>query len=349
MLIPMLPGITSRLIQTDRLLVHVLTAGSREGIPILFVHGNVSSATFWEETMLALPERYYGIALDLRGYGTTEPLPIDATQGLGDMVEDIRSLVETIGLERYHIVGHSMGGGVVMKYAISYPEGLLSITLVDTMSPYGYGGSYGADGEMTSDDGAPTGVNPEFVALLAAGDVSGENPMAPRNVLRQFYVKPPFISPREDDLVLSMLSIRIGDDFYPGEMVPSANWPGVAPGDRGILPAFNRKHFDASDIIDIAPKPAVLWIRGADDLIIGDLAMFDLAALGAIGAVPGYPGQEEVPPQPMLQQIRAVLDAYAAAGGSYEEVVIADAGHSPYLEKPDEFNEAFHGFLTAHS
>ena len=73
--------------------------------------------------------------------------------------------------------------------------------------------------------------------------------------------------------------------------------------------------------------------------------MFDLAALGAIGAVPGYPGAEECPPQPMLRQTRAVLDAYAENGGQYREVVIEDAGHSPYIEKPDEFNAHFHAFL----
>jgi pimeloyl-ACP methyl ester carboxylesterase len=344
--IPTLPGVTSRIVQTDRLLIHLLTAGKYGGTPVLFVHGNVSSATFWEETMLALPEAYYAIAVDLRGYGDTEPLPVDATLGLSDMVEDIDSLVETIQLDKFHIVGHSMGGGIVMKYAIAYPEKLLSITLVDTMSPFGYGGSHGPDGEMTTDDGAPTGINPDFVALLASGERGDENPMAPRNVFRQFYVKPPFIAAREDELVESMLSTRIGDDFYPGDMVPSNNWPGVAPGTRGILNAFNRKYFDASDLIDIAPKPPVLWIRGADDLIVGDMAMFDLAALGAIGAVPGYPGAEEVPPQPMLQQVRAVLDQYAAEGGTYDEVVIEDAGHSPYLEQPEAFNETFHRFLS---
>jgi pimeloyl-ACP methyl ester carboxylesterase len=343
--IPTLPGITSRLVQTDRLLVHLLTAGSRGGVPVLFVHGNVSSATFWEETMLALPDDTYAIAPDLRGYGDTEPLPIDATLGMEDMAEDIHSLVETIGLERFHMVGHSMGGGVVMKYAIAHPEKLITITLVDTISPYGYGGSKGVDGELTYDDGAPAGINQDLVALLQAGERGDEHPVAPRNVFRQFYVKPPFMAEREDALVESMLSIRVGDDFYPGDSVPSDNWPGVAPGTRGVLPAFNRIHFDASDLIGITPKPPILWIRGADDLIVGDMAMFDLAALGAIGAVPGYPGAEECPPQPMLQQTRAVLDAYAASGGQYEEVVIEDAGHSPYIEKPEEFNAAFHRFL----
>lgn len=341
-----LAGVTSKKIDTGRIKVHILETGTEDGIPVLFIHGNISSAIFWEQTMLALPAGYRGIAPDLRGYGETEPLPVDATQGLGDMVEDIRALVETLGLDKYHIVGHSMGGGIVMKYAIAYPEDLYSITLVDTMSPYGYGGSKGVDGELLHRDGAPTGINPDFVRLLAEGERGDENPMAPRNVLRQFYFKPPFVPEREEALLESMLATRTGEDWYPGEMVDSENWPGIAPGERGILPAFSRKYFDAGGVAEIEPKPPILWIRGADDLIVSDNAMFDMAALGAMGAVPGYPGAEACPPQPMLQQIRAVLDRYAEEGGEYGERVIDDAGHTPYVEKPGIFNEIFHAFIT---
>ncbi len=340
-----LPGIESQMMQTARLNVHVLTCGPTDGTPVLFVHGNGSSATFWEETMLALPDGYQAIALDLRGYGDTEPLPVDATLGMADMVADIHSLVQTMGLDKFHLVGHSMGGGIVMKYAIAHPAKLRSLTLVDTMSPYGYGGSKDVEGTMTYDDGAPAGINPDFVQALADGDRGLENPMSPRNVFRQFYVKPPFIAEREDALVDSMISTKIGDDWYPGNSVPSPNWPGAAPGDKGVLPAFNRKYFDAGALADIDPKPPILWIRGDSDLIVSDYAMFDLAALGAMGAVPGWPGNEECPPQPMLAQTRAVLDSYQANGGSYQEKVIADAGHSPYLEQPEAFNTAFHAFL----
>ena len=343
--VPTLPGITSQMVETDRLHVHALLSGPEDGVPVLFVHGNVSSATYWEETMLALPDGFRAIALDLRGYGDTETLPVDATLGLSDMVADIYSLAQALGLKKYHIVGHSMGGGIVMKYTIAHADDLLTVTLVDPMSPYGYGGSKGADGEMTYDDGAPAGINPDFVQALADGDRGLENPMSPRNVFRQFYVKPPFIPEREEALISSMLTTRIGDDWYPGTSMPSANWPGAAPGDKGVLPAFNRKYFDASALPSIEPKPPILWVRGADDLIVGDMALFDLAALGAMGAVPGYPGPEQCPPQPMLAQTRAVLEAYQANGGEYKEAVIADAGHSPYLEKPAEFNAAFHAHL----
>ncbi len=343
-----LEGITSRMIQTPRLRMHVLTAGLEEGIPVVFIHGNGSSSTFWEETMLALPPAFRGIAPDMRGYGETEPLPIDATLGLSDMVEDLRSLVETIGLKKFHLVGHSMGGGIAMKYAIAYPDDLLSITLVDTMSPYGYSGSKDLNGTPCYEDGAPAGagsVNPEFIRLLREKDRGTDNPMSPRNVLRHFYFKPPFVPKREEDLLTAMLSMQVGEDWYPGDFVPSPNWPGVAPGKRGVINAISRKYFDASGIVDIQPKPPILWIRGADDLVVSNSAMWDVATLGALGFVPGWPGPEHCPPQPMLDQIRAVLERYKANGGYYREEVIPDCGHTPFIEKPEEFNALFHEFL----
>ena len=95
----------------------------------------------------------------------------------------------------------------------------------------------------------------------------------------------------------------------------------------------------------VQPKPPVLWMRGAADLVVSDSAMWDIAALGAMGFVPGWPGADECPAQPMLQQTRAVLDKYQANGGTYRAEVIADAGHCPFIEKPTEFNALFHGFL----
>ncbi|MCO8273644.1 hypothetical protein M1L60_23905 [Actinoplanes sp. TRM 88003] len=52
--------------------------------------------------------------------------------------------------------------------------------------------------------------------------------------------------------------------------------------------------------------------------------------------MPGWPGAEDCPPQPMIGQTRAVFERYAAAGGSFREVVYADCGHSPHIERPAE-------------
>jgi len=83
--------------------------------------------------------------------------------------------------------------------------------------------------------------------------------------------------------------------------------------------------------------PPVLWLRGTDDVIVSDHSLYDLAYLGSIGAIPGWPGEQTWPPQPMLAQTRAVLDGYAAAGGRYREVAIDDAAHSPHLDQPERF------------
>ena len=56
-----------------------------------------------------------------------------------------------------------------------------------------------------------------------------------------------------------------------------------------------------------------------------------------MGFRPGWPGADVYPPQPMVSQMRAVLDAYAAAGGRYREQVIPDSGHAPHIEYPAEF------------
>jgi pimeloyl-ACP methyl ester carboxylesterase len=73
--------------------------------------------------------------------------------------------------------------------------------------------------------------------------------------------------------------------------------------------------------------------------------MFDFGTLGKMDFVPGWPGDDVYPPQPMVSQIRAVLEKYAAKGGSFQEHVIPDAAHGSHIEKPDEFKAIFHAFL----
>ena len=64
---PLLPGITMQRIQTARLEMNVLTAGQSSAEPVVLLHGNVSSARFWEETMQVLAgQGAYVIAPDQR-------------------------------------------------------------------------------------------------------------------------------------------------------------------------------------------------------------------------------------------------------------------------------------------
>jgi pimeloyl-ACP methyl ester carboxylesterase len=318
-------------------------AGSGEAV--LFVHGNVSSALFWQPQLLALAQtrRHRVLAVDLRGYGDTDPLPIDATRGARDWADDLAALVEALGLDRVHLVGWSMGAGVVLQFLLDAPERVSSVALVSPISPYGFGGTVGADGVAVHADGTGSGggaANPDFVAALAAGDTGVDNPMGPRAVLRQFYVAPgslPLDPQLEDVFVASMISTRTGVDHYPGDAVTVDAWPGLAPGTRGVLNTMSPTVFDVSGIVELPGKPPVLWVRGDADQIVSDASVFDLAFLGSVGALPGWPGADRFAPQPMVTQTRSVLDRYAASGGAYREVVLPGVGHSPHVERPQEF------------
>lgn len=336
----------TRRIATGRL-TQQITEARTEGEAVVFVHGNVSSSAFWHTTLTTLPAPYRPLAVDLRGFGGTDPLPVDATRGLRDYADDLAELLTALGIERAHLVGWSMGGGVVTQFLRDHPAAVRSLTLVSPVSPYGFGGTHGVDGTLNSEDGAGSGggtANPDFVRRLAEGDRGGDSPTSPRSVLTTCYAKPPFQTEYEDAYVESMLATRLGDDHYPGDSTTSDAWPGIAPGTRGVLNGMAPIHFRVDDLYLIDPKPPVLWIRGEDDIIVSDTSMFDLAHLGAIGAVPGWDG---TPAQPMLAQTRHVLDRYAAAGGTVREVAVAEAGHAVHLERPEEFGKALLEVLSA--
>ncbi|HRE46127.1 MAG TPA: alpha/beta hydrolase [Aggregatilineales bacterium] len=349
--IPTISGITAQTITTARLTTRVLFSAAEGGTPVLFVHGNASSATFWEEVMVALPAGFRGIAPDLRGYGDAERTKkVNATRGMGDFSDDLVVLLDHLNVSAVHVVGHSMGGSVIWRLMMDAPARLLSVTLACPGSPYGFGGTKGLDGTPCQPDFAGSGggiVNPVFAQRMAAGDRGVENPQtAPRIVMNTFYFKPPFASPREEDLLSSMLAEHVGEQEYPGDSIPSPNYPFAAPGVWGPANALSPKYTgDVSRLFNITPKPPVLWVRGSDDQIVSDNSLFDMGTLGMLGAIPNYPGTEVYPPQPMVSQTRTVLEKYAVAGGRYKEAVLAETGHTPYLEKPAEFNALFHAHL----
>jgi pimeloyl-ACP methyl ester carboxylesterase len=178
------------MIETPRLRTHALFSGPADGVAVLFIHGNASSSTFWEETMLRLPGGFRGIAVDLRGYGDTEDKLVDATRGYDDWVDDLIGFTAALGLERYHVVGHSMGGALLFSLLPAAGAGSLSATLVAPGSPYGFGGTKDLAGTPCYDDFAGSGggvVNPEFARLMGAHDRGDDNPQAsPRVVMNAF-------------------------------------------------------------------------------------------------------------------------------------------------------------------
>jgi pimeloyl-ACP methyl ester carboxylesterase len=347
MSIPVLPGISAQTIQTARLTTRVLFSGPEEGIPVLFLHGNTSNATWWEETMLALPIGFRGIAPDQRGFGEADfAIKIDATRGMRDLADDAIALMDTLNISQVHVVGNSLGGSVAWQLMIDAIHRLRSVVQVAPGSPFGFGGTKDLEGTPCYPDYAGSGgglANPELLQRIQVGDRSLDSQFSPRAALRSLIIKPPLILPREEEILSGMLSMHVGAQDNPGGYEKSPNWPFVAPGIWGPANALSPKYVgDISYLYKKQVKPHVLWIRGANDLLVSDSAASDPAVLGMMGLLPGWPGTDIYPPQPMLAQTRAVLDQYAKTGGSYREEILPESAHAPFLEKPGEFNKVFH-------
>jgi pimeloyl-ACP methyl ester carboxylesterase len=83
------------------------------------LHGGLGSTEMFMPDIPALAERYQVIAVDLQGHGRTADIdrPIDIRL----MADDIAALIDHLGLDKPHLVGYSLGGGVAMQTAVKYP------------------------------------------------------------------------------------------------------------------------------------------------------------------------------------------------------------------------------------
>ncbi len=326
------------------------TAYYRGGTPgkpkLLLIHGNASSSKFFLPLMERLSADFELAAPDLRCFGDTEALPVDARRGLRDWSDDLCALTDTMGWSEFFLLGWSMGGGVAMQYAIDHSEQVLGLILEAPLSPFGFGGTCTLDGKQLTPPGLASGggcANAKLVQALLSGDREFL-----RATLNGVYVKPPFrVSPQwEEIFVDAIASTRVGDGMYPGDSAAAAQWPGVVSGVSGVCNTMSPVYCDLSSLAELTHKCPILWLRGDSDLMVSDRSLADFGVLGAMGVVPGWPGADLFPPQPMLAQTRFVLERYAANGGSYREVVFSDSGHGPHLDQEAAFAQALADFAV---
>lgn len=109
---------------------HYLDWGSASNPPILFLHGGFQTARTWDLVCLALRDRYHCLALDQRGHGDSEwSYALD--YGPDAHAGDVAALVDALGIDRFVLVGMSMGCINGLTYAIRHPERLLAFVAVD--------------------------------------------------------------------------------------------------------------------------------------------------------------------------------------------------------------------------
>jgi len=330
----------------------LLKRGARKAV--VLIHGNLSSSLVWEDFMSKVPEDFDVVAPDLRGFGDSGRKPVDATRGLRDFSDDVLGLLAALKYDSYVLVGHSMGGGVALQALLDAPSDIRvkEVVLIDPLPPYGFGGTKDVYGTPCYEDYSGSGAglvakyNPEFIRLLKARYTGTDHPSAPANAVKAYFAEDYVISEDLMSKLLKMLfSTEVSEDNYPGDYVESPNWPYVAPGSRGVLNAMSPKYLNLREVLNVVRKPPILWVHGSKDIIVSDMSLLDVAVLGLAGYIPGYPGPDKFPPQPMVSQIKTFLDEYVMRGGTYEKLVIEGAGHTPFIEKPEEFTRKFTDFI----
>jgi len=115
---------------------HVLD-GPADAPVVVLAHSLGARLELWDATAAALADRFRVLRYDVRGHGDSEVPPGPYT--LEQMAGDVRELLDTLGIERVHFAGMSMGGLIAMAFALAHPQRTQSLILCDTTACYGPG------------------------------------------------------------------------------------------------------------------------------------------------------------------------------------------------------------------
>jgi len=281
-------------IQTPGLKVHFVEGGDSNGLPVIFLHDNLTSSRWWEAAQEALPFRYRSLAPDLRGYGQTEYKPVT---GMADFSQDLHDFATTLRLKRFYLVGWGMGGGIAMQYGIEHPENIAGICLVNSISPKGYRPSerYGELDELTR--ALRGGNQAEVATYLRSHFFSNGN--FPVGDLTPGSIKGTGPNANEEAFMYIIGGSMQARNFNFSEMT-------------GIFQVM--RDFDIHKAVTKFKFPVNVITCMADRII-------------------------------RPSEAKEVREALSNNNHPYDELFMAQCGHSPMVERPDDFNQALAGFL----
>jgi len=106
-----------------------LDLGKGDGPPILFVHGFGADLNTWMFNQPALAQTRRAVAFDLSGHGGSTKR-LDFVLDAAGFAGDIDHLLAALGIDRVHLVGHSMGGAIALQFAATHPDRVATLTLI---------------------------------------------------------------------------------------------------------------------------------------------------------------------------------------------------------------------------
>lgn len=231
--------------------------GARDNPPLVILHGLLGSSRNWQTVAKSLAEQFSVFALDLRNHGES---PHADAMDYPALAEDVRAWLDAQGLEKAHLLGHSMGGKTAMLAAVRWPERLASLTVVD-IAPRSYESHHRVEfAAMNGFDIGAVASRQEAEEALAAQGVHDW-------AMRQFLLT----NVRRDDtggavryawsINLPVLS-RAVSELCVNPLAPDAHYAGPVLFVRGGKSNFMRDD-DTADIQRHFPRAAVLVLPNA--------------------------------------------------------------------------------------
>ena len=126
--------IEDRIVELRGLRFRIREAGDPRQPAVVLLHHLGGDADGWDEVARALSDRFRTIALDQRGHGRSARAPVYSFE---EMRDDVAALADRVGLVRFSLIGHTMGGTVGFLVAQRWPERVEALVIEDTPPPRG--------------------------------------------------------------------------------------------------------------------------------------------------------------------------------------------------------------------
>jgi pimeloyl-ACP methyl ester carboxylesterase len=120
----------SRVDSADGVPIAYVTAG-RGDVALLFIHGGFADSSFWRSQIAAFSDRYRVVAVDMAGHGDSGRER--RTWSMAAFGEDVRAVVNALGLQRVVVIGNSLGGPVGLEAARIMPDRIVAVIGIDTL------------------------------------------------------------------------------------------------------------------------------------------------------------------------------------------------------------------------
>ena len=221
-------GPTDEILEASGRRIQFIRQGESEGPPILFIHGFGGDRLGWMFNQGALAETHSTYAIDLPGHGGSTKDVGDGS--IGFLSDAVAAFMDAAGIERVHIVGHSMGGAIALSLALRRTERVASATLL-----------------------APAGIGREINMDFIDGFISQSRARKLRGVLEMLVAEPGLVTSEMIE-----------------EVVRFKRLDGVAAAlstlKEGVFPAGRQRPFSAEELLALKPPTQVIW--GEKDRIL---------------------------------------------------------------------------------